>query len=94
MEIGDWVWGMGHGGLVIGELGVIIVSNFFSPSTPSTSSTQSSITAYLVLVKYIWTGRDAHPTRVSRYRLVPHLAAKCCIFKYNKLTLIAEIIQK
>ncbi len=34
---------------------------------------------YLVLVKYIQTGKDAHPTRLLEYSFVPHLAAKGCI---------------
>ncbi len=42
-------------------------------------SVRVSNTAYLVLVKYILTGRDAHPTKLSEYSFVPHLAAKGCI---------------
>ncbi len=58
------------------------------------NSYEEQDTAYLVLVKYILTGRDApqslqrreppqraalHPTRLSEYSFVPHLAAKGCI---------------
>ena len=35
-------------------------------------------TAYLWLVKYSRTGRDAHPTRVLVYGCVLHLLANCC----------------
>ena len=35
-------------------------------------------TAYFIFVRYIGTGRDAHPTRVLLYEAVPYLSANCC----------------